>query len=289
MKLKRKTRNILSIILVTLLTFGLGFGIYSIASTKTKTISPTIFSVGGIGNDGKHIKNKLTLYNEDYIECQGLRIERDFESTVKYDIHYYDVAENYLGSVSCTDDNYSLSNNFSNARYCRVVIKPQNRTKDISIFETYSIAKQLKITVDKDQDYVSKYNVFDYETENSGFNVSSGKLVKNSNNDYNSYYVKVAKEKNYIADRLVILSSYDLKSKEITTVYNTSNFIPNEGFSAKEIKLGESFVTADGYYAYVIDLKTIASSDCYIVFNHLSSQTVPQIYLYTIPETQQSA
>ncbi len=294
-KMKKKTRNILSIILVALLTIGAGFGIYSIVSTKTKTISPTIFSVGGIGNDGNHTKNKLTLYNEDYIECQGLRIERDFESTVKYDIHYYDVVENYLGSVSCSEDNYVISEDYANARYCRIVIKPQNRTKDISFFETYSIAKQLKITVDKDQDYINKHNVFNYEYTNSGFTVTDNTLTfSKSITDFDSYYVKVADALTGKYDYIVLLSTYNLKSGGITSLYSTNDTIPS-GAEAEgnPVEFTKSFETIDGYYAYVVSLNNINNNnnkaDCYVVFNHLKSQLVPQVYLYSIVNVQQSS
>ena len=295
-KLKRKTRNILSIILVTLLTFGLGFGIYSIVSTKTKTISPTIFSVGGVSNNGEYIANKTSLYNEEMFECQGLRIERDFESTVKYEIHYYDVVQKYLGSVSCSDDNYVISEPFLNARYCRVVVKP-NRTKDIGYFEKYSIAKQLKITVDKDQDYVDNHNVFNYDNNNYGFTVSGSTLNFNSSNvDYDSYYLQVAETKESFAyNRMVILSTYDLNANDITAVYNVGANCPkNEtaingnAISFNDKENVKNFVTEDGYYAYVITLKNLPeNSDCYVVFNTLKSQAKPQVYLYSTPSIVQ--
>lgn len=306
MRLKRKARNILSIILVTLLTFGLGFGIYAIASTKTKTISPTVFSVGGIGNDGNYMANKRMLYTKDMFECQGLKIERDFESTVEYDIHYYDVVEGYLGYVECKDDSYVISGDYTNARYCRVVIRPSNRVDDISIFEKYSIANELEITVDKNQNYLVNNNMLDFYTKNSYFQYKSdGTATFNANNiEKSSYYVSVAEASESFYNRVVILSTYDLVENGISAFYSTGSNKPENDTKLESATIAvlhlsdgekyqsvvDSFVTKEGYYAYVITFQNKDSNspcyvapkkDCYLVFNCLKTLAIPQVYLYT--------
>ncbi len=294
-RLKRRTRNIISIILVTLLTFGVGFGIYSIASVKTKTISSTIFDVGSIDDTGIHKVSKTTLYTKDMFECQGLKIQRDFESTANYNIYYYDVAGDYLGKDACKDEYYDIANSvYSTARYCRIVILPQDG-KEIGFFEKYSIANQFKITVNKKQDY----------TENN-------KLSLNENGDYvlkttteNSTTYKYANNGKLIAckpinvttanksayyKRLVILSSYVLTEEEI---YVANGKLDASGTSVNKKLLSKtdeskdylsSGNTTDGLYYYTITFTSddfaSSSTDYYVIFNFLRNQEQPQVYLY---------
>ena len=290
-KMKKKTRNILSIILVALLTIGAGFGIHAIVSVKTKTISPSIFTTGSLNANGEYVASKKSLYNENMFACQGLKIQRDFESTVTYDVHYYDVVGVHLGKESVTCEYYELPTQYANARYCRIEIKPQGG-KDISFFERYSIAKQLTITVDKDQDY-TKHNKLLSVNEN-GLKFSKGSYTQNTEDEIACSPIEICDAQGNYYKRIVILTNYDLNVGNITTLYFINNNLEtgeNIKYVFKELSTDNGKKTTDGYYCYEItvnptDFSGLNSAvNVFAVFNFVRTQEQPQVYLYNYTTT----
>ena len=120
-----------------------------------------IFKVGGLDEiTGKYVENDKTIYTEKAIDCYGLRIEPDFESTVTYDIFYYDGEDKLLKVVKGLSDVYD--EDFEVAEKCRIVIHPEIpedvKEKDFKV-RFWNVAKyssMLKITNSK------KSNVIDY-------------------------------------------------------------------------------------------------------------------------------
>ena len=158
---KSKLKSILCGILVVATLIGACAGIASISKKETKTLSPGIFSRGGLNENGEHIITNQTIYTKEAFACEGLRIEPDFEFKGTYDVYYYNADMGFLesrsGLTGIHDEDYPL------ADYARVVIKPDIKTlaaeqgikeKDfkISFYEVRSYAKELDITVNKAQD-----------------------------------------------------------------------------------------------------------------------------------------
>lgn len=285
-KMKKKTRNILSIILVALLTIGAGFGIHAIVSVKTKTISPTIFSTGSLNVSGEYVASKKSLYNENMFECQGLKIQRDFESTVTYDVHYYDVVGSHLGKESVTSEYYELPLQYANAKYCRVVITPQGN-KDIGFFERYSIAKQLTITVDKEQDYtkhnkLQSVNAYGYKFSSGSYGTFEDEIACSP--------IKICDAQGNYYQRIVILTNYDLNVGAIDTIYFINEEVETGSvttFDFKKLKTDNGKKTTDGYYCYEITInptedftKLGTGVNVFAVFNFVRTQEQPQVYLY---------
>ena len=82
MRISRKSRSIISGILLVASIVGILALAGSFFGKDTKTISPTVFSVGGINEQGKHVDTKTSIYTKEMFECQGLSIEPDFEATI---------------------------------------------------------------------------------------------------------------------------------------------------------------------------------------------------------------
>lgn len=158
---KSKWKSILCGILVVATLIGACAGIAAISKKETKTLSPGIFSRGGLNENGEHIITNQTIYTKEAFACEGLRIEPDFEFKGTYDVYYYNADMGFLesrtGLTGVHDEDYPL------ADYARVVIKPDIKTlaaeqgikeKDfkISFYEVRSYAKELDITVNKAQD-----------------------------------------------------------------------------------------------------------------------------------------
>lgn len=159
-------RNVLIITLTVVLGIGAIAGIASIANKDTKTISATYFKRGAINEKGFYIESDTSIYTKDLIECQGLEIVPDFESTGTYQVFYYDANKEFVGSTKKMDCQidvvYSKGNNFTFAKYCRVVITPENPKDDygnvvedykIKFYEVAGIANKFTVSVNKEQNF----------------------------------------------------------------------------------------------------------------------------------------
>ena len=155
----KKIGSIVAVVLVIALAAAIVAGVTSSVRAETKTLSPTIFSVGGLDENGVHVETDNSIYTKDAFRCSGLRIEPDFESHSTYDVYYYDYdlefVEAKMGLSKVYDEDYPPL-----ASYVRIVIHPKNSDdKDfkINFWDILGYADDITITVDKDQDF--KYDM----------------------------------------------------------------------------------------------------------------------------------
>lgn len=166
MKIKLKTKNIIKNIALALAGVAaitaVGFGVKTIVDyTKDdlKQISLN-YEVGNLGTDGKFVDNESTLYTKEAFGCYGLQIKPDFDSTVNYQIFYYDILDNYISSTSSLSDSY-IEEAPVNGAYARIVIEPiDDEDGKISFLEKLNYSKQLTVKVKKQQDLDSRFDVF---------------------------------------------------------------------------------------------------------------------------------
>ena len=183
MRLKRKTKSIISGILCVGLIAGVLAGAIALFGGSTKTVSSFEFSVGAIDENGNHIKNsKQAIYTEDLIECQALTIEADYEADGTYQVFYYAQDKKFIGAsdvMNTSDGLYEKGDTFQLARYCRIMITPAvpvdedgNAEADFKIrfYEVYGYASDYTITVDKKQNYkfANLDSVFVWDDTNTG-------------------------------------------------------------------------------------------------------------------------
>ena len=177
---KGKSGRILAFVLFGALIIGALGSVVAFAHNDSKTIFSREFSRGGLDPlTGKYVETNKTIYTEKAFECIGLRIEPDFESTVTFDVYYYDKNENLLdtklGLTEVYDEDFPL------AQYCRIVIHPEIpedvKEKDFEIEwnKVNKYAKMLKITVDKEQNYLyeESLNLYDPAKVNEGKSFSN--------------------------------------------------------------------------------------------------------------------
>ena len=151
---KRKIKNLLSFVLFIFVFVAIISVISSITTKETKEISSLSFSVSGVDDNGKLIKSDKTLANEELFECQGLMIEPDFESNVKYEVYYYREDKSFIGKTNVLTSEYEKRMTFDNAKYARILIIPELESGEtIKFYEPIKYAKDLKITVYKNQEF----------------------------------------------------------------------------------------------------------------------------------------
>ncbi len=164
---------------IALLIVGIG-ALSSFTGRESKTISATAFSVGGLDENGRYEADEQSIYTKEAFNCIGLRIEPAFDMEGTFDVYYYDYNDNLLdarhGLTRIYDEDYPL------AKTARVVFTPDIPEGEsrldwkISSLEVIGFARNLKITVSKDQTYL-------YENSSNLFNVdklTEGKTFVNS-------------------------------------------------------------------------------------------------------------
>ena len=125
---KNQLQSIFTAVISIALIVAVVAGMAALFTRESKRISPTVFSVGGIHNDGKHVAVKSSIYTKDFLECQGLTIEPDFEAKGTFQVFYYDDDKTFMGSteiMNATDGVYSKLDTFPLAIYCRIMITPE--------------------------------------------------------------------------------------------------------------------------------------------------------------------
>ena len=164
MKLKRKTKQILSIIMVCVIAFGAICGFSTLTGKldeDMKIITPT-FEVGGLDNTtGKYVETDGSIYTKESFECQGLTIKLDFDSQVKYQVFYYDELDEYIGECTAEYDESVELVVPEGAKFARVKVTPvwgadvKEKERVVEWYETLKYSTQLQISVLKDQETVA--------------------------------------------------------------------------------------------------------------------------------------
>ncbi len=165
-------KDILVIVLLGALCLGAVVGVTAAVTNKTKTVSSLKFERGAIDSSGAFIESDTSIYTADYIDCQGLHIEPDFDATGTYQVFYYDANKQFAGAtdVMNTAENpvYDKGDTFAFAKYCKIVITPETPKDDdgyvvedykIKFYEPAGIAGKFTITVNKSQKNFEKVSV----------------------------------------------------------------------------------------------------------------------------------
>ena len=160
-KIKNNWKKILCATLAILAIVGCAAGVTAFVKKDSKKISASAFDRGDLDSNGKFITSDTSLVTKEPFECIGLRVDPDFTFEGTYDVFYYDYDKRFieakLGLTGVYDEDYPL------AQLARIVIhpdKPEDADNDwkIKFYEEGKYARDLKITVDKNQD--RKYETF---------------------------------------------------------------------------------------------------------------------------------
>ena len=162
---KKDIKGFLSFLVTVALLIASVAGLSSLLDRDTKTISPFAFSLGALDKRGEYVETNKSIYTKELIECQGLKIEPDFEASGTFQVYYYDEMKNFVGTsgaIDAKDGDYEKGDTFKYAKYCRIVITPtptvdENGYEDsnfkIRFWEVVNYAKDYKITVSKIQNF----------------------------------------------------------------------------------------------------------------------------------------
>ena len=188
MKINYKWKKILSTVLAVVLLVGAVGAVAAVASNDSKPAG-AVFKIGGLDPvTGKYVDTDKSIYTEEAFDCYGLRVEPDFESTVTYDIYYYDGKDKLLAVVE--DQTEVYDEDFEIAEKCRIVIHPEipedTNEKDFKVYfwEVMKYANMLDITVSKNSSKVEYSNIYDEEIMLEGFTIVSDASVIETPTNY---------------------------------------------------------------------------------------------------------
>lgn len=170
-KLKRILIIVISSVLAIGTITGLAFGLKP-KDTKKTTLS---YHIGSIDDSGAYVQNDEHMYS-DLFKCQGLVVEPEFDSNVKYRIYFYRhdktlISENTTGFLT---NKYELKDDMV-VKYARILVVPDLGDKDkITFWNKRGFAKNLNITVNKEQPEATNY--YDVKEKNVKWQATSSEL-----------------------------------------------------------------------------------------------------------------
>ena len=246
-RFKRNWKSILCGVLVVVTLIGACAGLAAIFNNDTKTIGSSAFERGALDINGEYVETKQSLYTKEAFRCTGLRIEPDFEAQLTYDVFYFDENDNLINTKYDLKGVYD--EDFPFAYKARVVIHPNipegvdKNDFEIGLFEIYSYASKLTITVDKDQKYkygeaINLYNegesgkIFKYEkigdtliTEDSATTKTSGKIVIG---DYEKYDIFVKRPEDSDSWAVAVVAATETNKVLRDAASDLNNLKPGE-------------------------------------------------------------
>lgn len=131
-------KNIITIVLIVAL------GISSIAVVggilgKDKG-TKLDFSIGSLGTNGKYKAAENMLYTKESVEFDAVTVTRDFESTTKYKLYFYDKNDNYIESTDVLDESAEFTAPAGASRF-RVVLIPTFEADAEKVVKRWNVSK----------------------------------------------------------------------------------------------------------------------------------------------------
>lgn len=130
-------KKIITVVLIVVSVFGVIAGVNAASKIKTKPVFPIAFSVGALDDSGVFVQDDQTICTRDKIECEGLTVVPKFDSSVSYQIFWYDSKDLFIGKTEELVGRYSSVP--ANARYCRIMIIPDGLDEDGKPIEDFKV------------------------------------------------------------------------------------------------------------------------------------------------------
>lgn len=299
MKMKRKTKDliskIVSVALVVATIVGIGALIGHFVSNKADDngrveINPS-YEVGGLTSYGKYEETKESIYTKEAFQCQGLLIEPQFDSTITYQVFFYDNLGNFVSSTSSMEGYYT-DEIPTGSSYARIVITPKwdKDTKDddrkINIFQVSKYSKQLTIKVNAEQkdenqrflDSLEEYTEVELSVQGKGtYDMKTQKFSQS--NDSNWYFydvIDVSKTDKIIfkvpTELLTAIVTYGSNQMGALVYYDLTN---QKNMFNEKLIIDDIYneVYTDGTYTY-FELNVANTNEIVIAVNEASVNVV---------------
>lgn len=214
------------------------------------------YDIGGLDSNGEYEETEESIYTKNAFESQGLKVEVDFDSTIDYELFFYDQYGDFISSTGKLEKNFDGELPF-NATHTRIEITPQEDEDGIKWYEKNGYASQLTIKVDENQklEYLHQMDgqiVVDSMFHNKLYN-ETGIVDNTLGYDVDtSTTIDVKEKKSMTIAMKEVEESILILIKDIPS----SNIVVEENMES--INLASDLVlNDDGYYTYTFELDNV--------------------------------
>lgn len=131
-------KNIITIVLIVALGIS---GIAVVGGVFAKDKGTKLdFSIGTLGTNGKYKAAENMLYTKESVEFDTVTVTRDFESTTKYKLYFYDKNDNYIECTAIQDESAEFTAP-AGATHFRVVLIPTFEADEDKVVKSWNISK----------------------------------------------------------------------------------------------------------------------------------------------------
>jgi len=275
---RRWFRNLLIVVLILLTVGGIVGGVIALSRNTDKiddaltykSIGWTKYGIGGLDSNGNYMSTDKSIYTKNAFECQGLNVTPDFDSQVSYQIYFYDQNNEFVHTTGRLTGAFVQDSVPFFAKYARIVITPNDDDK-VTIFEKRGYAKQLNVTVYREQGF-KNYTENLLEKAKSGykFDYNTGLDVEESLMDL-SNYIKVSDYN----QTLIFRDDADAGLR-VAAFYDSSKSYLNSGTVGSLASI--CFTTSTGVKYYSINLSDISDSVTYMRLCWDNAKSAPEVY-----------
>ena len=121
----RVAKKILGVAFGGLVAFETIFGAVKLLQymKQSSTSLHLVYEVGSLKEQGRYEEDKGTLYTKERFACDGIKATLDFDSTISYQVSYYDILDNFISKTDVLTEGYSGEAPI-NSSYARIQINP---------------------------------------------------------------------------------------------------------------------------------------------------------------------
>ena len=276
-KKKSILRTVLSLALVLVTVGALVGGVVALTRNTDrvdefltyKSIGSTKYSIGGLApSNGAYMSTDKSIYTDKAFECQGLNITPVFDCDVTYQVFFYDQNNEFVHTTGILNGTFVQDSVPFFAKYARIVITPKDDNK-VTIFEKSKYAKQLEVTVYREQGY-KNYTEDLFRTRATGYVLdNNGDLSEQSD------------------DRNIVSDYINIKAYNEVLFFRTSGEELSSGFKlhlydSAKAHLGSVgvancetiFVSSNGDHYYKITLASLNASTVFISYSTFETNPV---------------
>lgn len=230
------------------------------------------YEVGGLDSNGSYMSTNASIYTKKPIECQGLNCNLVFDSTISYQLYFYDQNNEFVHTTGKLTGTFVEDGVPFFAKYVRIVVTPNDDEKVTSL-EVGKYAKQLNVSVNREQGF-KNYTENLWVTDKVGayINQSTGVVTENDTTHPDNILSKKINIASY-KEGLMFRSIAPLNLVSSTSTYWCAFYdVENNYVGAKLYSDLEVFVSSEGIYYYNLPLKDLqlsngkVVSDGYVVF-----------------------
>lgn len=296
--ISKRTKEIFSKTITVILVIFTILGLVSLMNYFVSTfddddmtkINPS-YEIGALTSYGKYIEDDGAIYTKEAFECKGLQITPEFDSTITYQIFFYDYLGNFIDSTDVLEGAYRDSVP-ADATHARIMITPKwedsvkEDDRTINIFQIMKYSKQLTVKVLKEQGEpaeASAYAVFENIADEVDFSALTSFVMDGGAFAYtdttlfeNSTVTKIG---------VPVMSLKDCTKDNVFTVYVVSDVTSTDYISKHELVIKantfNSNTVKDWYYFNDLNIRVEEGQT--LVFTAESDTVIPG-YLNTVAE-----